>query len=177
VRRALGALLVLSLAAVAGPIAAFAPASSQFPPSIFPAPVPSTDGPIFSSCPNPSGLERFAAASAPLARRVAAGYGHVSLAVDMTHSDPSFWPTLRRYWRRAAQGKWLRGIKVVRAVQRGGPSMVWSRVVRHYCGRRLVADSLSVFVSYRRLENCDRCDGVYELFIDRRGVPLVYMVH
>ena len=53
--------------------------------------------------------------------------------------------------------------------------MFWSGVVRHYCGSKLVADSLSVDVTRQRLENCD-CNGVSLLSIDRRGRPLVYMV-
>jgi hypothetical protein len=39
-----------------------------------------------------------------------------------------------------------------------------------------VTDSLNVFVGRRKLLNCD-CNGVNLIFIDRRGRPLVYMVH
>ena len=149
----------------------------SFPPSIYPPPVPSQPGAAFSACPNPAGLERFDAASAKLAESVARSHGRVSLALDLTHSDRSFWPMLRHHWRPVKHGPCLQAIQVVRGAQIGGPKMVWSGVVGYYCGAKLVTDSLDVLVTVRHLQRCADCNGADELFIDRRGVPLVYMVH
>lgn len=157
--------------------ASIATASTVFPPSIYPAPVPSRPGAGFSACPNGAGLQRFDAASTKLAERVALRYGHVSLAADLVHSDRSFWPMLRRFWRPVKHGAWLEAIQVVRGAQIGGPKMVWSGVVGYYCGAKVVTDSLNLVVTDRHLRRCADCNGDDELFIDRRGVPLVYMVH
>ena len=84
---------------------------------------------------------------------------------------------LRRDWRLAKGGEWLSSVQVVRGSQLGGPKMVWSGVVRYYCGSNLETDSLSVVVTRRKLLDCADCNAVDLLFIDRRGRPLVYMVH
>jgi len=169
--------LVVLVVCTTGAGGAFATASGQFPGSIYPPPVHAHSGAAFSACANPSGLERFDAAATKLAVQVAMRYGHVSLAADRTHSDRSFWPMLRGYWRLSKHGAWLARLQVVRATQLGGPNMVWSGVVRYYCGPKLLTDSLDVVVTIRHLQRCADCNGVDELFIDRRGVPLVYMVH
>lgn len=165
-----------SLVALAiGASDASATGSSPFPPSIYPQPVPAGSGAAFSACPSLTGLQRFSSVSTQLAERIAGTYGHVSLTDDLKNSDRSYWPMLREAWERAGAGKWL-SFSDVRASQTGGPTMVWSGVVRHYCGSTLVTDSLNVFVGRRKLLNCD-CNGVNLIFIDRRGRPLVYMVH
>ncbi len=168
-RRARVGLLASVLALAIGE--GVAGATVQFPPSIYPPPVPLIGtGAAFSSCPNPAGLERFDLASTTLARQVASVYGRVSLTADLEHSDRSWWQHLRHHpWQRFS-------FPVVRGSQLGGPKRFWSGVVRHYCGSKLLADSLSVDVTGRKIENCD-CNGVSMLFIDRRGRPLVYMVH
>ena len=167
----------LILAAMAGAAAAIAMASSHFLATVYPPPVPSRPGAAFSACPSPSGLERFDAATIKLAKQRALRYGHVSLTTDLIHSDRSFWPMLRRFWRGVKHGVWLGGLQAVREAQIGGPKMVWSVVVGNDCGAKLVADSLNLVVTVRHLQRCADCNGVNELFIDRRGVPLVYMVH
>lgn len=164
-------LVALAFVAVAAP----AVGSSQLPASFYPQPIPAAGGAAFSACPNPAGLERFKSASTQVAEHVAETYGHVSLSDDLRNSDRSFWPMLRKAWRQADGDEWL-SFSDVRGSQLGGPMMFWSGVVRHYCGAELVVDSLSVDVTRRTLENCD-CNGVSLLFIDRRGRPLVYMVH
>ena len=60
---------------------------------------------------------------------------------------------LRRHGRLANGGKWL-SLPVVGGSQLGSPKMVWSEVVRRYCGPTLVADSLNVAVTRRRLLKC-----------------------
>ena len=170
-----GGFLALFIAATVS--LATATASGSFRPSIDPPSVPSQPGAAFSACPNPAGLEQFDALSTKLAESVARSYGHFSLALDLTHSDRSFWPMLRHFWQPVKHGAWLQAIQVVRRAQIGGPKMVWSGVVGHYCGAKLVTDSLDVRVTVRHLQRCADCSGVDELFIDRRGVPLVYMVH
>ena len=180
IRRALPRAASLTLAvltATAGVTVATATASRPFPPSIYPPPVHAQAGAAFSACPNQSGLERFDAASTKLAEKAAMRYGHVSLAADLARSDRSFWPQLRRFWRQTKQGAWLSSLQVVRATQLGGPRMVWSGVVRYYCGSKLVADSLNIVMTVRHLQRCADCNGASDLFIDRRGTPLVYMVH
>jgi hypothetical protein len=168
--------MLASLVALAiGAGDASATGSSQFPPSVYPQPVPAGSGAAFSACPSPVGLERFSSASTQLAERVAGTYGHISLTDDLKNSDRSYWPMLRSAWEHAGAGKWL-SFPDVRGSQIGGPTMVWSGVVRHYCGSTLVTDSLNVFVGRRKRLNCD-CNGVNLIFIDRRGRPLVYMVH
>ena len=150
--------------------------AAGFTASTYPAPVPAKSGAAFTACPNPLGLQRFDADTLRLAERIAVGYGHVSLAADLVHSDRSWWLQVRRAWRSVEAGdRWI-GFSVVRGVQLGGPRMYWSGVVRYYCGSRLLVDSLSVFVGRRKLLNCN-CNGVNLLFVDRRGVPLVYDVH
>jgi len=177
-QRALGraGLLVLLVAAVASGGAVTATGSSEFPGSVYPPPVRSAPGAAFSYCPNPSGLEQFDAATEKLAEHVALRYGHASLATDLHHSDRSFWTMLRGYWRGTKHGTWLSRLQVVRGAA-PGPNMEWSEVVRYYCGPKLLRDSLELTVTVRHLKNCDDCNGIHELFIDRHGVPLVYMVH
>lgn len=170
-----GGLLVSFVVLAIGVGVAAATGASQFPASVYPPPVAAKPGAAFSACPNPAGLERFDATSGKLAERVAATYGHAGLAADLKHSDRSWWPQLRHFWRLAKGGRWL-SFSTVRGSQLGGPKMVWSGVVRHYCGSRLVTDSLNVFVGRRKLLNCD-CNGVNLILTDRRGRPLVYMVH
>ena len=169
--------VVLLLTATAGVTVTTATAKRAFPPSIYPPPVHAQPGPAFSACPKPSGLEPFNAASTKLAQQLAARYGHVSLAADLARSDRSFWPQLRRFWRQTKHGAWLSSLQAVRTTQLGGPSMVWSGVVRYYCGPKLVAESLNVVITVRHLQRCADCNGGNEFFIDRRGTPLVYMVH
>ncbi len=149
--------------------------STRFPASIYPQPVAAGSGAAFSACPSPLGLERFDTASIRLAEHVGASYGHISLSDDLANTDRSYWPMLRADWKQAGAGSWL-SFSEVRSAQLGGPAMVWSGVVRHYCGARLLTDSLNVFVGRRKLLNCD-CNGVNLIFLDRRGRALVYMVH
>lgn len=173
-RLVLGASVALALV-VAMSAVALADAVS-FPPSIYPAPVRAKPGAAFTACPNPSGLAPFSKGGILLAERIAAIYGKVSLAADLKHSDRSWWPALRKNWRLVGKhGRWIR-FGIVRGVQLGGPKMYWSAVVGYYCGRKLLADSLNVFVGRGVLLNCD-CNGVNLLFVDRRGTPLVYDVH
>ena len=179
VQRALGlaGLLAVLVGAVAGRGAVIAAASSEFPRSVYPPPVRSAPGAAFRSCPSPSGLERFNATSQKLAEHIAMRYGHLNVATDLHHSDRSFWPMLRGYWRTTTHGTWLSALQVVSGAELGGPNMQWSEVMGRYCGSKLLTDSLNVVVTVRHLKHCDDCNGVDELFIDRRGVPLVYMVH
>jgi len=170
-----GGLLASLVALAIGAGVATAAGSSQFPPFIYPQPVSAGPGAAFSACPSPVGLERFNTGSTQLAEDVAGTYGHVSLTDDLRNSDRSYWPMLRKTWKQADGGKWL-SFSDVRGSQLGGPKMVWSGVVGHYCGSKLVTDSLNVFVGRRKLLNCD-CNGVNVLFLDRHGRPLVYMVH
>jgi hypothetical protein len=150
--------------------------AAGLPASTYPPPVPAKPGAAFTACPNPVGLQRFDDGAVRLAERIAVGYGHVSLAADLVHSDRSWSLQLHRAWRSVEDGhRWI-GFSFARGVQLGGPRMYWSGVVRYYCGSRLLVDSLSVFVGRRKVLNCD-CNGVNLLFVDRRGVPLVYDVH
>jgi hypothetical protein len=173
--------IITGLAGVASAVAiAVTPAAgagtAAFSPSIYPAPVPARPGVALTACPNPSGLQRFTASGIVLAKRVASTYGKVSLADDLRHSDPSWWPTLQKDWRAyGTHGPWI-SFPVVRSASLGGPNMYWAGVVRHYCGSKLLSDSLSVFVGRRVLLNCD-CNGVNLLLVDRRGIPLVFDVH
>jgi hypothetical protein len=155
---------------------AVASKATPFPASVYPRPVHSAAGAAFSACPNPSGLEPFNAATKKLAEQVAMRYGHASLAGDLTRSDRSFWPMLRGYWRSTKHSSWLSELDVVRGA-RLGANIGWSEVVRHYCGPKLLTDSLELIATARHLNNCNDCNGAGELFIDRRGVPLLYMVH
>ena len=174
-----GAIALSTLGCGSGTVvrSASATGSTRFPPSIYPLPVASRAGAAFAACPNPARLGRFNSARRKLAEQVAGMYGHVSLTADLRSSDRSWWPMLRRDWRLATGGEWLSSVQVVRGSQLGGPKMVWSGVVRYYCGSSLETDSLSVVVTRRKLLDCADCNAVDLLFIDRRGRPLVYMVH
>jgi hypothetical protein len=173
--------IITGLASVASAVAiAVTPAAgagtAAFPPSIYPSPVPARPGAALTACPNPSGLQRFTTRGIMLAKQVASTYGKVSLAEDLRHSDPSWWPTLRKNWRAyGTHGAWI-SFPVVRSAEIGGPKMYWAGVVRHYCGSKLLTDSLNVVVGRRVTLNCD-CNGVNLLLVDRHGVPLVYDVH
>jgi hypothetical protein len=162
--------LVLWLVAAASVAAA---AASQFPASIYPAPVNSRGGGL-DACPNPSGLVSFTAATTKRAVQIASSYDRISLAVDLRNSDRAWWPQVRALWR---PGKPEQGAanQVVDGSSLGS-KIAYRGVVRHSCGSALVTKSLTVYLAPRQRHGCDAC--VASVFvIDRRGRALIYWLN
>ena len=66
-----------------------APASPTGPPNAEPV---ASQGGALSSCPSPDGLRTFTRTATMKARTISASYGQVSVATDLSDSDPSWWP-------------------------------------------------------------------------------------
>jgi hypothetical protein len=155
---------------------AAADAAGRFPDSVYPPPVAARAGGALGACPNPAGLERFNAAAAKLAARIAGSYGRRSLSVDLRGSDRAWWPQVRRMWRSGKPGDGTLN-QVVYGTRRG-PDIAYAAVVRYSCGAALTAKSLTVGVGPRqtRPPYCSACRSTL-FFVDRRGRALLYYLY
>jgi hypothetical protein len=147
--------------------------ASQFGASVYPPPVAAHGGAL-GACPNPIGLERFDRAATRLAVRVAAGYDHTSLAIDLRDSDRAWWPQVRQMWRTGKPGQGVAS-QVVEG-SRPGPNIAFAVIVRYACGSKLLAKSLTVGVGPRQRHGCDACVSTL-FFVDRRGRALIYYLY
>jgi hypothetical protein len=154
-------------------VLASAALASQLPGSVYPPPVAARGGAL-GACPNPVGLERFDPATTRLAVRIAAGYDHTSLAVDLRNSDRAWWPQVRQMWRTGKPGQGVDS-QVVEGSQ-PGPNIAFAVIVRYACGSQLLAKSLSVGVGPRYRHGCDACVSSL-FFVDRRGRALIYYLY
>ena len=153
-------------------VASAAPAD-RFPAAVYPPPVASRGGAL-GACPNPAGLERFDPAATKLAVRIAGGYDHTSLAVDLRNSDRAWWPQVRRMWRSGKPGQGVDS-QVVEGSQ-PGPNIAFAVIVRYACGSTLLAKSLTVGIGPRYRHGCDACVSSL-FFVDRRGRALIYYLY
>jgi hypothetical protein len=128
----------------------------------------------FRYCPDPQGLESFTSAQRASMRTDALQFLHVSLALDLSHSERSWRSETRALWRGV---KHLSSAAALVAVGAGSPATQsgYALIVRHACGGSLVSRSATVTTAPAK-GGCEACRTTY-FFVDRRAKPLIYFVY